>query len=76
VQRGSIKTFKTEKDVYDKEARDESKLKKEVKKAFRDARRELKKDSEMLHQVRAQEVSHSFILWYLHCIGSKQTKKK
>ena len=56
VQVASIKTFKPAKEIDNKEEREERMLKKEVKKAMRDAKRELKKDSEMIQKIRMEEV--------------------
>lgn len=55
VQKAQILTFKAEKIRENKEEKEEKKLRKEVKKAFRDAKRELKKDSEAIHRVRQEE---------------------
>ena len=55
VQKAQILTFKAEKERENKEEKEEKKLRKEVKKAFRDAKRELKKDSEALHRIRQEE---------------------
>ncbi|CAI2363105.1 unnamed protein product [Moneuplotes crassus] len=57
AQVAPIKTFKFAKDHEDPEVREEKKLKKEYKKAMRDAKRELKKDTEMIQKVRMQEES-------------------
>ena len=61
IQAIPIKTFKTEKEFFSKEANDEKRLKRDFKKAYRDAKREIKKDTQMLHELRNEEVIRHFL---------------